>query len=206
MAMHWTPQWMQVQHPQLHTRIGLVQSLFCTKKQRLLWLSALWHYNTVALCVGKFLMRGHRFEPQPSKDSVNGHYNVSPHATTLQQARCTTTMRLQPEKSPRLLPHTPLQSKYEVTWLSNGRNTRSTATNSRCTLVWPTVVLLRLPNTQELRHTPTNDSHLTVNQHGSHWSSMSERTKFRLRQSISHDQPTRNGTEMPHDLLPPTNP
>ena len=37
------------------------------KEQRLLWRSALQCYVTAALCVGNFLMEGHRFEPQRSK-------------------------------------------------------------------------------------------------------------------------------------------
>jgi len=50
------------------------------KCQMALWHSALWHHSTTALCAGKFLMEGHKFEPKRSKDSVNGHCRASPPA------------------------------------------------------------------------------------------------------------------------------
>jgi len=95
----------ELQHPQLCARIGLVQSLFCTKKQRSLWLSALQHCATVALCVGKFLMRGHRFEPQRSK-----RLSQRSPQQALKLPRCSRQRALRlcgvSPTSPRSLPHT----------------------------------------------------------------------------------------------------
>ena len=45
-----------MQHPNSHAGIGLEKQLFCTKKQKSLWPSALQHCGTAVLCAGKFVM------------------------------------------------------------------------------------------------------------------------------------------------------
>jgi len=192
-----------------HQKLAGKNVLLC-KCRMVLWHSALQHHTTAAPCVEKFLMRGHRFEPQRSKDSVNGHCNVSPHATTPQQARHTATVRLQPEKSPTVASTHSAAVKVSTSTVcawsrkdQRSNQTIPTLLSTECTwsgqpvncgaLRLMTVILHRISAIHV--EVPLNFTR-----------SMSEWTKFRLRQSNLTRFLRRKRTQMQHNLLPPTNP
>ena len=135
-----------------------------------LWLSALWCCSTAALCVGNFLMEGHRFEPQRStKRSVQSEAS---------RRQCTLTpckFHLGND------PHTPLQSKCRSRMTVdrsqlNGRFQWPTLATHHLLLlptvnpdvshlVWPTE-LWHNPTTEQAECVPepTDDSHSMLNQ------------------------------------------
>jgi len=79
------------------------------KYRMVLWHSALQCYTTVALCVGNFLMEGHRFEPQRSKRLSQRSLQCKPscyHATAGKVHHDYTN------HAPPKDPHASLQSKY----------------------------------------------------------------------------------------------